>query len=195
MTLDRDSSSLCFQLRIDLLDSDPPIWRGLRLRADTSLVDVSRLLAATMGWSGKAEAQLQGHRIPDPGPASPGEAIGQPPLASLLRQPGDSLRYTYAPTLGWLHRVTLEAIEVLQPAEALPRCMAGERHCPPEFCAGVWGYEDLLDRLNDPEDPDYDQLWDQVGYDFDPETFDLEATNQRLQGLGSSSPDPLPPLA
>jgi hypothetical protein len=105
----------------------------------------------------------------------------------VLRNPGDSLRYTYAPALGWLHRVALEAVEPDQASDSLPSCLAGERHCPPEFCAGVWGYEDLLDRLNDPEDPDYDQLWEQTGYSFDPEKFDLEAANQRLQSILTSS--------
>jgi hypothetical protein len=44
----------------------------------------------------------------------------------------------------------------------------------------VWGYEELIDRLSDPDDPDYEQLWETVGEDFDPEWFDLKAVNQRL---------------
>ncbi|MEB3291072.1 MAG: plasmid pRiA4b ORF-3 family protein [Leptolyngbya sp.] len=168
-----------YQLRIDLLDSDPPIWRSLWVQADTPLATLPPILAAAMGWSGSAEAYLKMTHGPNDG--SDLEGVN---LAAVLQQPGDCLRYTYAPALGWLHRVCLEAVAPIPEEEFLPRCIAGERHCPPEFCAGVWGYEDLLDRLNDPEDPDYEQLWQQVGYDFDPETFDLTAVNQRLQTLG-----------
>ncbi|MBE9113191.1 hypothetical protein IQ273_27805, partial [Nodosilinea sp. LEGE 07298] len=101
-------------------------------------------------------------------------------LSSLLTQPGDSLIYTYAPAQGWLHKVTLESIDADQ--GPVPRCTAGDRQCPPEFCNGVWDYVDLLDRLGDSDDPDeVDALWQRVGYDFDPEKFDLAAANQRLQ--------------
>ncbi|MEY3298611.1 MAG: hypothetical protein RLZZ597_1871 [Cyanobacteriota bacterium] len=179
MSVDSESSPLRYQLRIDLLDSDPPIWRCFWLRADTPLANLPSLLAAVMGWSGQAEAIIK------PPTAALGNLSIHPTvvLSSVLRHPGDSLRYTYAPALGWLHRVTLEVVEPLAPDAPLPSCISGERHCPPEFCAGVWGYEDLLDRLNDPEDPDYHQLWEQTGYDFDPEKFDLEAANQRLRSI------------
>ncbi|MEO1067696.1 MAG: hypothetical protein AAFW95_01030, partial [Cyanobacteria bacterium J06638_6] len=113
-----------------------------------------------------------------------GRALGageERSLATLLYQPGDSLLYTYAPSLGWLHKITLEAID---PSDRpLPHCTAGECRCPPEFCHGVWDYFDLLERLEDSSEPDNDALWQRIGYDFDPEAFDLAATNRRLQSL------------
>ena len=101
----------------------------------------------------------------------PGPNCGHRPNAS----PASLPRLPRSP----LHLVALAA------RRPLPSCIAGERHCPPEFCAGVWGYEDLLDRRNDPEDPDYAELWEQTGYDFDPEKFNLEAANQRLQSIAT----------
>ncbi|MEM9769887.1 MAG: plasmid pRiA4b ORF-3 family protein, partial [Cyanobacteria bacterium P01_D01_bin.71] len=46
-------------------------------------------------------------------------------------------------------------------------------------CGGVWGYEDLLERLSDPDAPDFEELLDWLG-DFDPEAFDMASVNQRL---------------
>lgn len=178
MSVAPETSPLLYYLRIDLLDSDPPIWRSLWVLADTPLADLPRLLAAAMGWSGQAETQLKTQSATD---LDTQTAAADLPLSAILRRQGDNLRYTYAPSLGWLHRVTLEAIEPAPEGTFIPHCVAGERHCPPEFCAGVWGYEDLLDRLNDPDDPDYHDLWEQVGYDFDPEKFNLDAANQRLR--------------
>ncbi|NJL45331.1 MAG: plasmid pRiA4b ORF-3 family protein [Leptolyngbyaceae cyanobacterium SM2_3_12] len=96
--------------------------------------------------------------------------------------------YTYDLTRGWLHQVTLETIQPDPDDTPLPICLAGERHCPPEFCAGVWGYTDLLDRLSDGDDPEFDTLWQQVGDDFDPEYFELASINRRLAELRKSSP-------
>lgn len=65
----------------------------------------------------------------------------------------------------------------------LAHCLEGEGACPPAFCHGVWDYLDLLDRLDGADDPDYDGLWQQVGYDFDPHRVDLAAINQELHSL------------
>jgi hypothetical protein len=164
-----------YHLHVELLDSDPPIWRQMCVQGDASLEMLHHLLAAVMGWSGKADYVFkgQGRALQD------GEERS---LSTLLTQPNDTLIYTYAPAQGWLHKVTLEAISPVD--HPLPHCTAGERQCPPEFCNGVWDYVDLLDRLGDSDDPEVvDALWQQVGYDFDPEYFDLAAANQRLQAL------------
>nr|MDQ2695392.1 plasmid pRiA4b ORF-3 family protein [Pseudomonadota bacterium] len=36
-----------------------------------------------------------------------------------------------------------------------PRCLAGERACPPEDCGGVPGYYQLLEILADPSHDEY----------------------------------------
>jgi hypothetical protein len=162
-----------YQIHLELLDSDPPIWRRIAMPSNASLEALHRVLAAAMGWSGEADYTLKGQ----------GQALKdgeERTLATLLSQPGDTLIYTYAPAQGWLHKVTLEALDTN--SGPIPHCTAGERQCPPEFCQGVWDYADLLDRLGDSDDPDeVDALWQRVGYDFDPEYFDLAAANQRLQ--------------
>ncbi|WP_017297264.1 plasmid pRiA4b ORF-3 family protein [Nodosilinea nodulosa] len=168
-------TSETYHLHIELLDSDPPIWRQVCVQGDRSLEDLHQILAAAVGWSGQADYVFKGQ----------GQVLASGEdrsLATLLAQPGDALIYIYAPALGWLHKITLEAIAPAQ--HPLPHCTAGERQCPPEFCNGVWDYVDLLDRLSDSDDPEeVDALWQKVGYDFDPEHFDRASANQRLQSL------------
>ena len=53
-----------------------------------------------------------------------------------------------------------------------PVCMAGKRRCPPEDCGGVYGYEDLLRVLADPEDEEHESTLTWVGGSYDPEAFD-----------------------
>lgn len=173
--METDLTTETYHLHVELLDSDPYIWRQICVSGGVSLAELHRVLAAVMGWSGESDYVFkgQGRTLQE------GEERS---LSTLLLQPKETLIYTYAPAQGWLHKVTLEAIGPVE--KPLPHCTAGERQCPPEFCNGVWDYVDLLDRLGDGDDPDeIDALWQKVGYDFDPEYFDLTAANQRLQNL------------
>ncbi len=98
-----------------------------------------------------------------------GEAI-----AHLKSQP---LYYTYDFASGWLHRIKPETPET--EAATLPICIDGAAACPPENTGGVWGFDELMGRLEDTDDPDYLELLDKYG-DFDPEAFDLAVVNARL---------------
>ncbi|MGF1568966.1 MAG: plasmid pRiA4b ORF-3 family protein [Nodosilinea sp.] len=176
-----------YTLRIDLLDSEPAIWRRLRVNDSLSLDHLHRVLTTVMGWSGQADYRFKGlHQVFEGGlDLPPSEESTDEPrgLEDFLSQPGDTLLYTYDLTEGWLHRIVLEASEAATADGMSPHCTEGERACPPEFCQGIWGYEDLLDRLSDPDNPEADALWERVGYDFDPEYFDRSGVNQRLQAL------------
>ncbi|TVP68422.1 MAG: plasmid pRiA4b ORF-3 family protein [Leptolyngbya sp. LCM1.Bin17] len=171
------SDALVYQLWVEIVDSEPPIWRRFTVPSQLSLADFHPVLAAVMGWAGQAPYQFkcQGQTL--------GPEAATRSLAHLLAHPNDDLLYTYNPAQGWLHKVTLEAIHPSSDGPEV-QCLEGDRHCPPERCDGVWGYDELLERLNDGEDPEYDQLWQMIGYDFNPESFDLAAANQRLQQLG-----------
>lgn len=175
------NSAIVYRLRVELVDSDPPIWRSLWVRADTPLDELHSILAAVVGWSGEADYQFKAENPHLSGTPILAHADDPLVLQNLLSSQGDRLRYTYDLQRGWLHNVVLEAVQRAEPDLTIPSCIAGERCHPPEFCIGVWGYEELLERLEDAGDPDNDNLWQQVGYDFDPEKFDLAATNQRLR--------------
>ena len=68
-----------------------------------------------------------------------------------------------------------------------------KKHCPqnnqliffdhnrlPKDCGGVWGYEDMLEAMKDPKHEGHESALEWLGEDFDPEAFDLEATNKDL---------------
>ena len=58
-----------------------------------------------------------------------------------------------------------------------------ERACPPEDCGGVWGYTDLLTALADPDDAESEELLECLGDEFDPEAFDVDEANERLENF------------
>jgi len=80
----------------------------------------------------------------------------------------------------WEHDLLLEAICNRNPNIPYPRCIAGERNCPPEDVGGSGGYENYLVALADPEDEEHEDLLAWRG-PFDPEAFSLAAINQQLQ--------------
>jgi len=63
-----------------------------------------------------------------------------------------------------------------------PVCIKGKRACPPEDVGGVWGYSEFLETIVNPKDPEYEDMLEWAGGDFDPEAFDIEEVNKRLNG-------------
>lgn len=164
-----NDDSLQLQIYVEIVDSEPAIWRRLQVPGQITLEMLHLILQTVMGWHDHQPYHFK-HQV-----------TSGLPLASILVANNPVLYYLYDPADGWLHRIQLEQ---QLPGDAIaPVCLGGEMACPPESCGGIWGYEDLLERLGDPEDPEYVDLWDRIGGDFDPRFFDLRATNQRLARL------------
>ena len=82
---------------------------------------------------------------------------------------------------GWEHEITL--LGELSAEDDLLVVIDGERACPPEDCGGPSGYADLVQILANPNDPEYEEMLDWLGEDFDPEAFDIDQVNDLLAGL------------
>lgn len=179
-----NSRRAVFQLRITLLNIRPPIWRRLLVPADMPLKRFHDALQIAMGWQDCHLHQfILGERrygIPDPelDPAMKKEAGVK--LKTLLPKPGAKLIYEYDFGDAWEHEIVLEELLPWPDKPLLPRCVAGERACPPENSGGYPGYAHLLGVLNDRSHPDHADMREWVGEDFDPERFDLSAVNFRL---------------
>jgi hypothetical protein len=89
--------------------------------------------------------------------------------------------FTYLYDFGdsWEHKVTVSKIVPAADDERRPRCLGGERSGPLEDSGGIWGYEDMLAILKNPEHEEYEEISDWAG-DHDPEYFDLEEINRLL---------------
>lgn len=178
-----------YQLKVTLVDSQPPIWRRFWVPDCCTLSELHQTLQLVMGWQNAHlhEFEIGGDRFGIPDPDGFDNDIGDQStvtLKDLALAASATFRYTYDFGDGWLHQVLVE--KVLSPSEAqgpYPQCLKGKRACPPEDCGGIWGYEDILSRWDDAGDPDIEELIDWLGGDFDPEAFDLAAINQRLKPL------------
>src|SRR4030042_1523573 len=86
--------------------------------------------------------------------------------------------------MSWEHELGVEKILLGQEHLRTPICLKGKRACPPEDVGGVWGYENFLKAIHDPKHEEHDDFLTWIGGEFDPEAFDLEEVNDRLQRMG-----------
>lgn len=165
-----------YQLKVALTDSEPLIWRRLLVPAMLHLEELHQVLQITMGWGNVAPYHYRiGKRRSDMEPL-----LLTMPLNEIISDDLTVFSYVYDPRDGWFHTVQVELILPADPEGVYPHCVCGEKACPPEGSGGVWGYDELLDTLDDASDPDHLSQWDALGNDFDPDAFDADLVNMQL---------------
>jgi len=97
-----------------------------------------------------------------------------------LTKEGQKVLYVYDFGDDWGHEIILEKIFPDQPEGQYPVCLEGERHCPPEDCGGIYGYQRILEIIATKSHPEYKDTIAWLKKGFDPEYFDLAGVNEQL---------------
>jgi len=178
-----------YQLKITLLDTDPPIWRRLLLPADLTLAKLSGVLEVTMGWGGMHlhEFSVGERRIGqadlEDGPMEPSiEDERTVRLSGILGRVGSKAIYTYDFGDNWEHAIVLEKRLPIDPSMGYPVCTEGQLACPPEDCGGIPGYYDLIEALHDPDHASHEEMLEWSG-DYDPQAFSVDKVNRVLASM------------
>ena len=180
-----------YQLKATIVGTKPPVWRRVLVEESATLLDLHHVLQGAFGWYDchLHEFEVDGARYG----TDDGDGLGPPPkserrarLGSVADQ-GTAIRYVYDFGDNWVHRVVVERVAPRNPAVTYPSCTGGKRACPPEDCGGVWGYEEFLAAVSDPENPEHQEMLEWVGGEFDPEAFD-PASATVAPGLASLFP-------
>jgi hypothetical protein len=177
-----------YQIKVTLNESEPPIWRRFQVPGDVRLSRLHDVLQVVMGWTDSHLHQFKvggtSFGIPDPefGGIEDDKRVTLQEVA-----PAEGARFVYEYDFGdsWEHDLLVEKIMPPEPGVAYPRCLAGERHGPPEDCGGIWGYANFVEAIQDPRHPEHDELLAWAGGKFDPEAFDLERVNRALARFGT----------
>ncbi len=175
-------------LDVWLMDIEPRIWRRLAVRPYMKLDRLHMVIQKVMGWTNShlhsfdAGGGVQ-YSYPHPGYDMDNdfEDECEAKLSDLVSRPKDRFIYEYDFGDCWQHMVELTAIEEAKKNVRYPICLAGERACPPEDCGGPWGYPELLETLQGPDNQEKQEMLDWLGGDFDSKAFDLEVVNRRLR--------------
>ncbi|MBW2397275.1 MAG: plasmid pRiA4b ORF-3 family protein, partial [Deltaproteobacteria bacterium] len=106
-------------------------------------------------------------------------------LGDLSLKEGDSFIYNYDFGDDWYHECEIEKVVPFQRDAEYPRCLAGQRACPPEDCGGIYGYDSMLSALRSRSHPDQKYWLEWIGPNWDPEAFDLQATDEFVRASHS----------
>ena len=190
-----------YQFKITLEDIKPAIWRRIQVPEVYSFWDLHIAIQDAMGW---LDYHLHQFKIFNPKTGKK-DLIGIPIddewddisvlpgwktlISSYFSSSNKKATYEYDFGDSWEHKISFEKILPLNSAVKYPNCIAGERSCPPEDCGGVWGYESLLEIMNDPAHEEYAERMEWVGDNFDPENFNPDSVKfddpkQRLKMMG-----------
>ena len=175
------------QLRIELLDMSPAVWRSVIAPAAITLPKLHRVIQAAMGWEDVHlhEFEIAGHRYGEPDPDLPDDALINESRATLAACLNGATSFGYIYDFGddWQHRITVDSILSGDAPLKAAHCIAGEGACPPEDVGGTGGYADLLEVLCNPQHEDYQHRVQWCGGPIDPQYFDLEKTQRRLSKI------------
>lgn len=175
-----------FQLKITLNDVKPPIWRRMQV-GDCTLFRLHKIIQACMGWEdchmwllviGDEE---YGDDVMDAGGDRDFASARKAKLGQIIAQGIKKVGYEYDLGDSWRHTITVEKTLPAEAGVKYPRCIAGERACPPEDCGGPWGYPEFLEAIQNQKHKQHRELLEWVGGEFDPEAFDLGQVNEELQ--------------
>ena len=182
---------MIYQLNISLRRIKPTIWRQLIAAADTPLDRLHTIFQIAMGWEDchLHEFDAGGRRYGVPDQQWTGERFSKflnekgHTLQDIAAGEGSRFVYTYDFGDDWQHDVLVQTVRKPESGDRFPRCLAGERACPPEDSGGAPGYSELLEALNDPKHDRHEELTEWIGGSFDPEDFDLGRINRQLARL------------
>ena len=181
-----------FQLKVTLIDTDPPVWRRILVPAEYTFADLHHTLQDAMWWTDshlhqfftappfERNTSYKRISLPMPDIDLPDEEKAlderKEKLSKWLAKPKDAVFYEYDFGDGWMHEVKLEKMVPAQSNERYPQLVDGANACPPEDCGGPGGYARLREVLAHPDDDEHNDMLEWLGIDepqeFDPARFD-----------------------
>jgi hypothetical protein len=148
-------SKCVFQVKIVLLDTNPPVWRRIQIPESYTFYDLHVAIQNAMGWTDShlhafevsRGSRREATRIESPYALEELEeknplVTTEVPLAKFFAESGNRILYEYDFGDGWEHEIMIEEILPKRKGSRYPVCLDGEMACPPEDCGGRPGYED-----------------------------------------------------
>lgn len=183
-------SNQIYQIKVTLDNTHPPVWRRIQAPGNTTLLKLHDILQIVMGWDDyhlhmfTIEGTIYGNPADD-GYGDLGTVDeARVRLNQVISREGQRFSYEYDFGDSWNHTLLVEKILPSQEGARYPICLKGKRACPPEDVGGVWGYENFLEAIRNPDHDEHEEYLNWIGGEFDPEAFDLEEVNAQLRKMG-----------
>ena len=172
-----DSFNEICTVRIELLDTDPLIWRQVEVPTSITLKVLHDVVQIAMGWfdchlwTFSIGKQTYGRPMEQDWESTPQTDAAKVRLRDVLKPGRTTIDYLYDFGDSWEHRLTLTDIRQGEPGVSYPRYIAGQWAGPPEDCGGIPGFYAMLDAMADPEHPDHAEIMEWLD-EYDPKEID-----------------------
>ena len=186
----RSAERYVWQIKVELLDVAPTIWRRLIIPYDVKLPDLHRVLQTAFGWSNCHLHQFTIHGIdyaepdPDSFDRHPPKDERRVQLCKAAPPAVRSFDYLYDFGDHWHH---VAIIEHHHPERSdalhLVQCIDGANAAPPEDVGGHPGYAEFRKAIADPAHREHRSLLEWVGGAFDSTRFEIAKVNRALAKL------------
>ena len=177
-----------YRLRVELKDTQRPIWRLIVVPEGITLHELHIVLQEVMGWTNTHLYQFTSRgatfAVPDEEDVDFGRFVHDSRvvlLGDLCLGRRSTLEYVYDFGDGWKHIITVEEAEPADMRQPIPACLDGQRACPPEDVGGTGGYGDMLQALADPDHEEHESYKQWLDRRYEPETFDPALVNLMLK--------------
>lgn len=187
-----------YQLKLKLKDSNPVIWRRIRVSGTMSLTDLHVALQVAMGWEDEEVFEFEANGViyscdeefVDENHDNPAQKVlltDDVTVDDMQLKEKQHFIYIYDFDCDWEHEMIVEQVLQNDIEFEIPHCLSGEGACPVEKIGGLSAYYNLLNSIRDPKDDKYAAAVDLLGADFDENAFDLKATNTYLAEVFSAN--------
>ena len=184
-----EPDTLIVRADVHIVDISPPVARTLELPMELNLAQLHEVLQAAFGWTDSHLHEFDIGSLSYGAPEFDEDGLSDRRTfeASEVRLADFAFRFD-APILilyeydfgdSWTHAVSLTVVR-REAGVQYPRCIQGSRSGPPEDVGGPSGYADFLEAWRDPLDDEHKAMRRWAGRKFDPERFDLDATNKAI---------------
>jgi len=161
-------------VRIELVDTDPLIWRQVEVPTAMTFKALHDVIQVVMGWTNSHLWEFtigtQRYGLPQANDGW-GDTRATDASKTLLRDvliPRSTvIDYLYDFGDSWEHRLTVTNVRPGDPEIGYPRYITGELAAPPDDCGGIPGFYHALDVLADPDHEEYADIKEWFG-DYDP---------------------------
>ena len=176
--------SKILELDIILRDSKPNIWRRVLVPDNMTFLELHYIIQFAMGWTnshlhhfvvGNYDRRIG---IPFEDDFEEVEDGRKVKINALLNAPKDKIKYEYDFGDSWVHLLEVKKVHDPEEGKKYPVLIGGAMACPPEDCGGIWGYQDLVEKLKRKNSQEYKELVEWLGGEFDPEAFDMDEINK-----------------
>lgn len=179
------------QIKITLLDVEPPVWRRVLVPASLPLRRLHETIQAAMGWLNQHLYEFRvGERrfgvTDSEGGVSTMANDSWVKLLSLVEQGIGRFHYVYDFGDDWRHEIVIEDIRPGEPGIDYPVFVEGARRCPPEDCGGPPGFQAFLEAVTNPAHPEHAETLDWNGEPYDQDDIERAIIDAQMSRIARS---------